>query len=210
MPTITPQEISYLWIMDRFIQRSRPSPGSGTRTPLASGSGNSSKRPDPDLLGPPTKKSRLEEVKDSDNEDDDVLSEDSPAAGSGEPDDSENLSTPRKVIFDQQEEIDPLNLAPRPGHGTAFESCLPDVATDKEAIEQYETLRASQSSQDGTDTAAIRLGSRHWVPGKNSIYVDAFNLALETVLEDESHLFDAKERHVFDQWKRLSYEAQYL
>ncbi|KAK4458586.1 VRR-NUC domain-containing protein [Cladorrhinum samala] len=199
--------------MDRFVQRSRSSPAKDTRTPLASGSGNSSKRPDSNLPGPPTKKFRLDEVKDSDNEDDDdddVLSQNSPTAGSGGPDDSEDLSSTGKAIFDQQAEVDPLNLAPRPGHETAFESCLPDVATDNEAIKQYESLRASQSSQDGADTAAARLDSRHWVPGKNSIYVDAFNLALETVLGDESHLFDAKERRVFDQWKNLSYEAQYL
>ncbi|RKF53630.1 Fanconi-associated nuclease 1-like protein [Golovinomyces cichoracearum] len=45
---------------------------------------------------------------------------------------------------------------------------------------------------------------------KSSIYVDAFNLALETVLEDERHLFDVKEIQIFAYWKELNYEAQFL
>ena len=40
--------------------------------------------------------------------------------------------------------------------------------------------------------------------------MDAFNLALETVLEDESHLFNEAELAVFAFWRELSYEAQYL
>ncbi|KAH6628028.1 VRR-NUC domain-containing protein [Chaetomium tenue] len=79
-------------------------------------------------------------------------------------------------------------------HQTAFENSLPAVATDKEAIEEYETLRASQASQDETENASARADARQWVRGKSSIYVDAFNLALDTVLEDESHLFDVEER----------------
>ena len=55
-----------------------------------------------------------------------------------------------------------------------------------------------------------RLHQRTWTKGKSSIYVDAFNLALETVLEDEGHLFDEKEMEVFHQWRALDYEAQYL
>ncbi|GAB1311428.1 hypothetical protein MFIFM68171_01638 [Madurella fahalii] len=97
-----------------------------------------------------------------------------------------------------------------PRHQTAFESSLPAVATDKEAVEEYEAMRASQTSQDGTDNASAQTEKRHWVQGKSSIYVDAFNLALDTVLEDEAHLFDSKEKCVFEQWRGLSYEAQYL
>ena len=54
------------------------------------------------------------------------------------------------------------------------------------------------------------LNHRNWTKGKSSIYVDAFNLALETVLDDERHLFDEKEMEVFNQWRVLHYEAQYL
>lgn len=96
---------------------------------------------------------------------------------------------------------------------TAFESSLPAVATDREAIEEYEAMRASQISQNDAgdaDDSAARIDKRNWVRGKSSIYVDAFNLALDTVLEDEAHLFDDKEKCVFDQWRALGYEAQYL
>ncbi|SPQ19270.1 b12ee5da-b263-4105-bd33-49a330f06abd [Thermothielavioides terrestris] len=94
---------------------------------------------------------------------------------------------------------------------TAFESSLPAVSTDQAAIEEYETLRASQAAEDEGDTAPARTGEKgEWVRGRSSIYVDAFNLALDTVLEDEAHLFDEKEKCVFRQWRGLSYEAQYL
>ncbi|EQB45946.1 hypothetical protein CGLO_15095 [Colletotrichum gloeosporioides Cg-14] len=92
---------------------------------------------------------------------------------------------------------------------TAIESALPPVQVDKEAIKEYELMRSSQVSvpdEEENDAGP----ERKWVRGKSSIYVDAFNLALDTVLADEAHLFDAKEAHVFEQWKQLDYEAQYL
>jgi len=55
-----------------------------------------------------------------------------------------------------------------------------------------------------------RLDTGNWTKGRSSIYVDAFNLALETVLEDEAGLFDEMEIEVFNQWKALDYDAQYL
>lgn len=45
---------------------------------------------------------------------------------------------------------------------------------------------------------------------RSSIYVDAFNLALDTVLQQESHLFSNGELDVFASWHGLDYEAQYL
>jgi fanconi-associated nuclease 1 len=45
---------------------------------------------------------------------------------------------------------------------------------------------------------------------RSSIYVDAFNIALDTVLEHEEHLFNEKEKAVFAAWRGLDYEAQYL
>ncbi|KAI9840797.1 MAG: hypothetical protein M1838_003894 [Thelocarpon superellum] len=91
---------------------------------------------------------------------------------------------------------------------TELESALPPVKTDKEAIEEYEATRAAD------DDAALgledRLGQRQWVRGKNSIYVDAFNLALDTVLSEEQHLFDEVELAVFEHWRQLEYQAQYL
>lgn len=104
-------------------------------------------------------------------------------------------------------------------HGdTAIESALPPVDADARAIEEYEVMRASQRNTsdsggvDGGDAASSLpdVDPRKWVRGKSSIYVEAFNLALDTVLEDEAHLFDDRERQVFDQWRCLNYEAQYL
>ena len=93
-------------------------------------------------------------------------------------------------------------------HKTDLESALPSVNTDAEAIEEYEAFKASQG--ESPEETAARLKDRTWVRGKSSIYVDAFNLALDTVLEEESHLFDEAEREVFSLWRRLNYEAQYL
>lgn len=91
---------------------------------------------------------------------------------------------------------------------TSLERALPAINTDKEAIQEYEALRAA-----GTAFATERderLGQMAWVKGKSSIYVDAFNLTFETVLEEESHLFNEPELQVFEAWRGLSYEAQYL
>lgn len=91
---------------------------------------------------------------------------------------------------------------------TDLETALPQIKTDKEAIAEYEATRAAQEAQEGGLEG--RLSQRKWIRGKSSIYVDAFNLALETVLEDESHLFNEAEMSLFTHWRELSYEAQYL
>lgn len=87
-----------------------------------------------------------------------------------------------------------------------FENALPETQSD-EAIKEYEGTSGSQNVQVTSDETP-RNGA--WVRGRSSIYVDAFNLALDTVLEDEAHLFDERERYVFDEWKALDYESQYL
>lgn len=90
---------------------------------------------------------------------------------------------------------------------TDVENALPP-ADDEEAIHEYEAFKLSQSSAPGD--AHNEDTKPKWVRGQSSIYVDAFNLALETVLDEESGLFDARELNVFQQWKNLSYEAQFL
>ncbi|CAL3964009.1 hypothetical protein PZA11_001475 [Diplocarpon coronariae] len=90
---------------------------------------------------------------------------------------------------------------------TELESALPEVKIDKLAIDEYEAMRAAE---DLPEDLKSRLNRRNWTRGKSSIYVDAFHLALETVLEDEAHLFDEREMEVFNQWRKLDYEAQYL
>jgi Fanconi-associated nuclease 1 len=116
---------------------------------------------------------------------------------------------PARVIADSEaeSEADDEHFTST-ARSTELESALPSVKTDKEAIREYEAIRAAE--EYGELDLQARLGQRKWVPGKSSIYVDAFNLALETVLEDESHLFDEAEAAVFGYWRDLSYEAQYL
>ncbi|KAG4432442.1 hypothetical protein IFR05_012078 [Cadophora sp. M221] len=105
---------------------------------------------------------------------------------------------------DDGSEVDEPSIPKRP---TELESALPPVKTDKEAIDEYEAMRAAE---DVPEDLKSRLTQRTWIKGRSSIYVDAFNLALETVLEDEAHLFDEKEMEVFNQWRQLDYESQYL
>jgi hypothetical protein len=85
---------------------------------------------------------------------------------------------------------------------TSLETALPLVGTDKGSIEEYETTRTTDIQR--------RLGASKSRVGRTSIYVDAFNHALEMVLKDESHLFDESESAIFKSWVQLNYEAQYL
>lgn len=126
--------------------------------------------------------------------------------------DEDNLSScegsePEQSEYRIAEEADgDENLESRDRH-TTIEDSLPPMPTDAETLETYEAAKASEiSDSDGTTGRT----EPPWTRGKSSIYVDAFNYALDTVLEDESHLFDAKEHAVFDQWRQLDYEAQYL
>lgn len=115
---------------------------------------------------------------------------------------------PPREIADSESESDSDELLPRSSQPTELENSLPPIKTDKEAIREYEASRAAEPDSE-LDLHA-RLGQKKWIRGKSSIYVDAFNLSLETVLEDESHLFDEAELAVFEQWRSLSYEGQYL
>jgi Fanconi-associated nuclease 1 len=93
-------------------------------------------------------------------------------------------------------------------HKTDLESALPEVDMGDDAIKAYEAYKAEE--EDKTVGADERLEKRSWVRGKSSLYVDAFNLALNTVLDEEGHLFDEAETEVFRIWRDLGYEAQYL
>ncbi|KAG9257857.1 VRR-NUC domain-containing protein [Emericellopsis atlantica] len=93
---------------------------------------------------------------------------------------------------------------------TDFENALPDAQDDEEAIREYENFKLSQEAEIKAGNGSAEKIKTTWVRGRSSIYVDAFNLALDTVLEEESHLFDAKEEEVFRQWRELHYEAQFM
>ena len=129
--------------------------------------------------------------------------------------DSDNETIPqspksyRAEIPDSEEDLDSEDdEEPKVQKVTELESALAPVKTDKEAIAEYEAMR--QDVEHVPDDLKSRLVERKWTKGKTSIYVDAFNLALDTVLEDEGHLFDEKEQEVFKQWRALEYEQQYL
>ena len=113
-----------------------------------------------------------------------------------------------REIPDSEAESDEDEFPATSGQKTDLESALPPIKTNKDAIAEYEATRAAEEA-DASGMHA-RLGQRKWVQGKSSIYVDAFNLTLETVLEDEAHLFNEVEMTVFEHWRGLSYEAQYL
>lgn len=132
-----------------------------------------------------------------------------------EDDETSDVSRPsspskfNRVIADSDADSEDEDLSePSKTRRTDLETALPPIETDKEAIEAYEATRAAEQAEG--NGLHDRLGQRKWIKGKSSIYVDAFNLALETVLEDESHLFDEAEMTVFHRWRDLSYEAQYL
>lgn len=145
---------------------------------------------------PPSK--RFKSVDNTDDEDIEVRSEcdiRSPVKNGDEIGDSDEE--------DGFEDFQPILQKP-----TELESALPLVDADKQAIAEYEAMRVA--GLDPSEDLRGRLGKRNWTKGKSSIYVDAFNLALETVLGDEKHLFDEREMAVFDNWRDLDYEAQYL
>ncbi|KAI9171266.1 coiled-coil domain-containing protein MTMR15 [Paramyrothecium foliicola] len=109
---------------------------------------------------------------------------------------------PGSVTLEQNQEA-------RETHRTTdFENALPPAGDEDEAIQEYEAFKSSQG--DVPDETSSGQTRPQWVRGKSSIYVDAFNLALDTVLEEESTLFDTKELDIFEQWRSLDYEAQYL
>lgn len=185
--------------MDRFIQRSTCNAG---REPLATAQVNPGRRPG---VEPPLKRPRIGEVR----------REDFHPFEDGDDRDSESRSPDS---FGSSRQHSAASGSDHAGpeislleHETTIETSLPPVEADRDAIDEYETLKSSQSAEDSpSDDAAARVDKRQWVRGKSSIYVDAFNLALDTVLEDEAHLFDAKEMTVFSQWRALDYETQYL
>jgi Fanconi-associated nuclease 1 len=66
---------------------------------------------------------------------------------------------------------------------------------ESEAVRKYDNQR-KRSLGTGTYTS--------------SIYVDAFNLALDTVLKEEAYLFSEEEAEIFAKYRSLDYEAQHL
>ncbi|TVY20272.1 Fanconi-associated nuclease 1-like protein [Lachnellula arida] len=154
---------------------------------------------DADNLSPPAKRLKTRESTDGEDSHD--------ASGDESTPHTPNASTYRDEIPDSDDESASGDESPTGQRPTELESALPPVKTDKEAINEYEAMRAGDEVSDDLKS---RLSQWTCTRGKSSIYVDAFNLALDTVLEDEGHLFDEKEMEVLSQWRGLEYEAQYL
>ncbi|KAK6519513.1 hypothetical protein TWF281_003340 [Arthrobotrys megalospora] len=78
--------------------------------------------------------------------------------------------------------------------------------------DEFTGLESSLPLAKLTDYEAITREEEDSGPTRrmSSIYVDAFNLALDTVLEEEGYLFDEDEHEVFRRYRGLDYEAQYL
>ncbi|KAI2638038.1 VRR-NUC domain-containing protein [Xylaria nigripes] len=155
---------------------------------------------------PPRKRVKQDMTHDSDPDSDHYQSDASPLILQGRLKRNYTPSIPADDCDDVAEssESDDAHV-PEP---TAIESSLPEIKPDRRAIEEYQNFKASQ----GEDTVNVssRLDSRAWERGKSSLYVDAFNLALDTVLDEESHLFNDREKRIFEEWKSLNYEAQFL
>lgn len=163
---------------------------------------------DGDFPSPPAKRAKFSAV-----------SKNGDSAKNGSPKRGGLRRTIKNEIPDSEDEQQEFNgdsnaIAEAP-RATQLETALPQIKTDEEAIEEYEAYKAGESAlrnqeQDDSSTTQSRLESRSWVRGRSSLYVDAFNLALDTVLDDEGHLFNEAEMQLFQDWRDLDYEAQYL
>jgi Fanconi-associated nuclease 1 len=173
--------------MDSFVKRTAMS-----RTPIED-LGVGPKDDSSSTIEPPSKKPKLDDEAPSDHESPQKYTSDDEPLSPGAP-------------FPRRNDNDIGSNDNQPD--TVFESSLPPTKTNDDAIDEYETYMSSQQVSTGDRSTRNTLSP--WVKGKSSIYVDAFNFALDTVLEDEAHLFNSRERAVFEQWRCLDYEAQYL
>ncbi|KAL5596905.1 uncharacterized protein BROUX77_006853 [Berkeleyomyces rouxiae] len=129
--------------------------------------------------------------------------------------DSASSTTPIKL--EQDEECD-FDLAVPSGDSVLFGNEETELSALEFSAQLEETPPVGAMCQETEGTQdAIRKEEEHptptgylWVKGESSLYVDAFNLALDTVLQDEIHLFDDKEQQVFREWRALDYQEQYL
>ena len=191
--------------MDRFIRRSKLSIRREASVAAPSKSGGRLE------TGPPLKRPRIEEFSSRDEDDKSPQSVDDEDDGEGfQSSHGLDLSRQGSHTSEIEHTADDHSISEHEME-TPIESSLPPVKTGRGAVDEYAALRASQLAEETPPTEiAGNEKPRQWARGKSSIYVDAFNLALDTVLEDESHLFDENEKAVFEAWKSLGYEAQYL
>ena len=147
---------------------------------------------------PPAKKRKTEHSRD-----------DTPPSSLNSDDDHKRDNPEDAAIKKEGYDTDTDANIPKFHRPTEVESALPAIKADKTEIEDYESKRAHGDVELSSELRD-RIGSRSWERGRSSIYVDAFNLALATVLEEEGHLWNDAERRIFDEWDELIYDAQYL
>ncbi|KAI0196855.1 VRR-NUC domain-containing protein [Astrocystis sublimbata] len=190
--------------MYAFLKKANPEDGSATQKTPSLQEGPRPAHPAASA-SPPKKKVKREQACKSDAESDEYHIDTPPIQPRPHMRRNETLDGLADDDSGERSESDDTH-APGP---TAIESSLPDIKPDKQALEDYQSFKASSQGKEA-GSAASRLDSREWVRGKSSLYVDAFNLALDTVLDEEAHLFDDKEKRIFEEWGSLSYEAQFL
>lgn len=137
--------------------------------------------------------------------------DDTPAEYSDSDDDRRDIGHMKDEEVKEEDEGNDsgIGLLPKAQRPTEVESALPAIKADKAEIADYESKRAHGDSELSSELRD-RIGARSWERGRSSIYVDAFNLALTTVLEEEGHLWNDAEKRIFEEWDKLCYDAQYL
>lgn len=102
----------------------------------------------------------------------------------------------RKIDDSDHIPVDTPSPPPINREGDPFTHDLDDVTSSLPVIEDKVEEGKGRRGEKGTYTS--------------SIYVDAFNLALDTVLKEEDYLFNDEERAAFERYKGLEYEAKHL
>ncbi|KAL4805186.1 VRR-NUC domain-containing protein [Aspergillus unguis] len=164
----------------------------------------------------PSAKRRKTDPEDQVKQESQISESPTPASAAGERSNVKGNTRDENSIQDTLADGDIVNDGrddgPLPSSQTELESALPAIETDSHAIEEYESSQQAEEEkeQEKESVQQERMRSGRWRKGKSSIYVDAFNLALDTVLDEEEHLFSLAEKEVFRHWRELNYEAQYL
>ena len=118
------------------------------------------------------------------------------------PEDSRPAKRQRVEFFDAEQHAHVADIT------SGLEPALQESPLSPRLIARERPPGAS-SAWDAVDDHATDQAEVNGV-WRQSIYVDAFFLVLNTVLDEESHLFDAAERAVFDALRDAPYDAQYL
>lgn len=138
--------------------------------------------------------------------------------------DRSSIMVPKALGKPGMEEVAEIRALKRVKRTHLYPHPSPFPSPHKENKINVEELETKNSQSSASPTVHIPDGrldhtdpndeavKEHTRTGKynSSIYVDAFNLALNTVLQDELHLFSYAEQEVFAKYRSLEYEPQFL